>query len=218
MRKFLLILVIIMIPFKVLGQKYSLDNTLGLNYSGTTNSLTASALLQNSVTVKKLDFTSNIDYGFSATQENISNSLLSKTSCNLQRGKALYFVTVQNNFTRNVDMNLFGAGLGRSDTLKTLPYKLTYGLLYQYMNEPFVRHSLRLKTSKKVSRTTGALEVFYQPNVADPSDYIVYSSFKLSYNLGNFSVSLNDVYNFHSKRLLNTVHIVTLGIAYERKS
>ncbi len=217
--KFLIILLLIL-PFVCFSQKYSLDNNVGLNYSGTNKSLNGSALLQNSVNIKRFTFSDNIDFGFSNSSGQNSITVLNKLACSWDRTGFYWFATVQNNYStgsKNI-LNLGGFGVGRMDTLIGTQIKYSYGILCQYIggyNQTYLRHSARVKIFRSFKKFSFTTEMYYQPIIIYPRDYIIYISGKVAYLIGDgLSISLSGVHNYYSGGQISRVQILNFGLSY----
>ena len=219
MYKFLITL-FLLLPFVVFCQKYSLDNNIGLNYSGTNKSLNGSAILQNSVNLKRTTFSDNIDFGFSNSSGKNSISILNKLACSWERTRFSWFATVQNNYSTGSTriLNLGGIGIGRKDTLVGTQLKYSYGILCQYIggyNQTYLRHSARVKIFRSFNKFSVSTEIFYQPIIVNPRDYIIYFSGKIAYVVGGgLSVSLSGVDNYYSGEQIPRVQILNFGLSY----
>lgn len=216
----IIIILILVLPFLTFSQKYSLDNNVGLNYSGTSKSLNGSALLQNSFSIKRATFSDNIDFGFSNSSGQNSITVLNKLACSWDRTGFSWFATIQNNYSTGSTriLNLGGFGIGRRDTIIGTQIKYSYGILCQYIggyNQTYLRHSARIKIFRSFTKFSVTTEMYYQPIIVYPRDYIIYISGKMAYVVGGgLSVSLSGVHNFYSGGQIPRVQILTFGLSY----
>jgi hypothetical protein len=206
----------------------SLDNSLSgsLNQGKSGNIIGVNFTGNNSFDFGKhiaLDLGTN--YNVQYTPELSQNELIQKANFGYNKEHWDLFTTYQYNYslTRGIKSdNWLGIGGGVKEKFSWGKASLSYAFLYQntdYMVDPNtnnLRHSIRAKI--KIEKKTFGLstEYYYQPNIKDFNDCIIYGTTKLIlFPSKPLNFIIQDQMNFRSISTVKMINNLTFGIAYK---
>ena len=206
----------------------SLDNSLSgsLNQGKSGNIIGVNFTGNNSFDFGKyigLDLGTN--YNIQYTPELSQNELIQKANLGYNKEHWDLFTTYQYNYSlvREIQAdNWLGIGGGIKEKFNWGKASLSYAFLYQntdYMVNSTtnkLRHSIRGKI--KIEKKTFGLstEYYYQPNIKDFNDCIIYGTTKLTLFPGKpLNFIIQDQMNFRSTSEVKMINNLTFGIAYK---
>lgn len=227
--KYLSLLLFVLFSIKLNAQtEVSLDNSLSgsLNQGKTGNIIGVNFIGNNSFDFGKhiaLDLGTN--YNIQYTPKLSQNELIQKANFGYNKEHWDIFTTYQYNYSlvRGIQAdNWLGIGGGVKEKFSWGKASLSYAFLYQntdYFQEKStekLRHSIRAKIKierKKFGITT---EYYYQPNINDFNDCIIYGTTKLIFFPGKpLNFIIQDQMNFRSTSDVKMINNLTFGIAYK---
>jgi hypothetical protein len=227
--KYISLLLFILLSVKLNAQtEVSLDNSLSgsLNQGKTGNIIGVNFTGNNSFDFGKhisLDLGTN--YNIQYTPQLSQNELIQKVNLGYNKEHWDLFTTYQYNYSlvRSIQAdNWLGIGGGVKEKFSWGKASLSYAFLYQnteYMDNPNtnkLRHSIRAKIKiegKKLGITT---EYYYQPNINDFSDCIIYGTTKLIFFPNKpLNFIIQDQMNFRSTSDVKMINNLTFGVAYK---
>jgi hypothetical protein len=206
----------------------SLDNSLSgsLNQEKSGNIVGVNFTGNNSFDFGKhiaLDLGTN--YNTQYTPELSQNELIQKANFGYNKEHWDLFTTYQYNYSlvRNIQAdNWLGIGGGIKEKFSWGKASLSYAFLYQntdYMNNPntnTLRHSIRAKIKIDKKLFSLSTEYYYQPNIEDAKDYIVYGTTKLTLLTGKpINFIIQDQMNFRSISDVKMINNLTFGVSYK---
>ena len=224
---FLLIFVLFSITSNA-QTEISLDNSLSgsLNQGKTGNIIGVNFTGNNSLDFGKhiaLDLGTN--YNIQYTPQLSQNELIQKANLGYNKEHWDLFTTYQYNYSlvRNIQAdNWLGIGGGVKEKFTWGKASLSYAFLYQntnYMDDPntkTLRHSIRAKIKIDKKLFSLSTEYYYQPNIEDAKDYIVYGTTKLTLLTGKpINFIIQDQMNFRSISDVKMINNLTFGVAYK---
>lgn len=227
--KNLFLLIFILFSIKSNAQtEISLDNSLSgsLNQGKNGNIIGVNFTGNNSFDFGKhvgLDFGTN--YNVQYTPELSQNELIQKANLGYNKEHWDLFTTYQYNYSlvRNIQGdNWLGIGGGIKEKFSWGKASLSYAFLYQntdYMYKPTtskLRHSVRVKIKIDKNKFGLTTEYFYQPNINDFNDCIIYGSTKLVlFPKNKLNFIINSQMNFRSTSDVKMINNLTFGIGYK---
>jgi hypothetical protein len=135
------------------------------------------------------------------------------------------FITHQYNYSliRKIKSdNWIGIGAGLKFIFNWGKLSLSYATIYQNSEyfiierETIFRHSVRTKIKLEKKNVCFSSEYFFQPNMFNFKDVIIYGTSKISLSTGkSVSFVIQDVVNYRSSSSVETVHNLSLGIGYK---
>lgn len=206
----------------------SLDNSLSgsLNQGKSGNIIGVNFTGNNSFDFGKhigLDLGTN--YNIQYTPELSQNELIQKANFGYNKEKWDLFTTYQYNYSlvRSIQAdNWFGIGGGIKEKFSWGKASLSYAFLYQntdYMYNPNtnkLRHSIRAKIKIEKKKFGLTSEYYYQPNVNDFNDCIIYGTTKLILFPGKpLNFIIQSQMNFRSTSDVKMINNLTFGINYK---
>lgn len=206
----------------------SLDNSLSgsLNQGKSGNIIGVNFTGNNSFDFGKhiaLDLGTN--YNVQYTPELSQNELIQKVNLGYNKEHWDLFTTYQYNYSlvRNIQAdNWLGIGGGIKEKFDWGKASLSYAFLYQntdYMFNPNtnkLRHSIRAKVKIDKKLFSLSTEYYYQPNIEDVKDYIVYGTAKLTLLTGKpINFIIQDQMNFRSISDVKMINNLTFGVSYK---
>ena len=192
----------------------SISSQLGLTYVG-----------ENSFIKNKWDITSVTNYTLTFSPNISENELLQRVSFDVRENKWSYFTNYQYNYSyvRKIQSdNFLGIGTGFKKEFTYIKSSISYAILFHQSNyfngedENIFRHSLRLKFSLEKKNWEIISEYYYQPNVTNIRDNIIYGTTKISFfpkNKLNFTIG--DIFNWRSQSDVKIIHNLTIGVGYK---
>ena len=206
----------------------SLDNSLSgsLNQGKNGNIIGVNFTGNNSFDFKKhisLDLGTN--YNVQYTPDLSQNEFIQKANIGYNKEHWDLFTTYQYNYSLIRDIqsdNWLGVGGGIKEKFNWGKASLSYAFLYQntdYVDSPIsniLRHSIRAKIKIEKKLLGFSTEYFYQPNIKDFSDCIVYGTTKLIL-LPNKPLNfiIQDQMNFRSTSEVKMLNNLTFGVSYK---
>jgi hypothetical protein len=227
--KYLLLLISILFSITSNAQtEISLDNSLSgsLNQGKSGNIIGVNFTGNNSFDFGKhiaLDLGTN--YNTQYTPELTQNELIQKVNFGYNKERWDLFTTYQYNYSlvRGIQAdNWLGIGGGVKEKFSWGKASLSYAFLYQntdYIDDPNtnkLRHSIRgkIKIDKKLFSLS--TEYYYQPNINDFNDCIIYGTTKLTLLTGKpINFIIQDQMNFRSTSDVKMINNLTFGVAYK---
>ena len=227
--KYLLLLISILFSITSNAQtEISLDNSLSgsLNQGKSGNIIGVNFTGNNSFDFGKhiaLDLGTN--YNTQYTPELTQNELIQKVNFGYNKERWDLFTTYQYNYSlvRGIQAdNWLGIGGGVKEKFSWGKASLSYAFLYQntdYMINPNtnkLRHSIRAKIKIDKKLFSLSTEYYYQPNINDFNDCIIYGTTKLTlFPTKPFNFIIQDQMNFRSTSDVRMMNNLTFGIAYK---
>jgi hypothetical protein len=228
MKKLIVIISSLLLSISVKAQtEISLDNSLsGSLNQGKTNIIGVNFTGNNSFDFGKhvaLDLGTN--YNVQYTPELSQNELIQKANFGYNKEHWDLFTTYQYNYSlvRSIQAdNWLGIGGGVKEKFNWGKASLSYAFLYQntdYMVNPNtnkLRHSIRAKIKIEKKSFGLSTEYYYQPNIKDFNDCIIYGTTKLTlFPTKPFNFIIQDQMNFRSTSDVQMINNLTFGIAYK---
>ena len=227
--KYLLLLISILFSITSNAQtEISLDNSLSgsLNQGKSGNIIGVNFTGNNSFDFGKhiaLDLGTN--YNTQYTPELTQNELIQKVNFGYNKERWDLFTTYQYNYSlvRGIQAdNWLGIGGGVKEKFSWGKASLSYAFLYQntdYMINPNtnkLRHSIRAKIKIDKKLFSLSTEYYYQPNINDFNDCIIYGTTKLTLLTGKpINFIIQDQMNFRSISDVKMINNLTFGVAYK---
>jgi hypothetical protein len=227
--KYLLLLISILFSITSNAQtEISLDNSLSgsLNQGKSGNIIGVNFTGNNSFDFGKhiaLDLGTN--YNTQYTPELTQNELIQKVNFGYNKERWDLFTTYQYNYSlvRGIQAdNWLGIGGGVKEKFSWGKASLSYAFLYQntdYMINPNtnkLRHSIRAKIKIDKKLFSLSTEYYYQPNINDFNDCIIYGTTKLTLLTGKpINFIIQDQMNFRSTSDVKMINNLTFGVAYK---
>lgn len=227
--KRLFIIATLLFSFKSYAQtEISLDNSLSgsLNQGKSGNIIGVNFTGNNSFDFGKhiaLDLGTN--YNTQYTPELTQNELIQKANFGYNKEHWDLFTTYQYNYSlvRGIQSdNWLGIGGGVKEKFSWGKASLSYAFLYQntnYMDDPNtnkLRHSIRAKVKIDKKLFSLSTEYYYQPNINDFNDCIIYGTSKLTLLTGKpLNFIIQDQMNFRSISDVKMINNLTFGVAYK---
>jgi hypothetical protein len=225
MKKFILSIFILSSNL-LLSQELKLDN----NFTGiiSTNNKTSFGLNfvgNNSFDYKRLSIDLGTTYTVRYNELLSENEFIQRTNLGYERENWDLFTTYQYNYSllRKINSdNWLGIGGGIKKKFNSGKVSLSYAILYQSsdyfdIEDDYIwRHSIRgrIKLDRKFWSISS--EYFYQPNITDFNDYIIYGTTKLSlFTNKPVNFIIQDVMNLRTTSEVKLIHNLTLGIGWK---
>ena len=210
----------------VFSQEIKTDNSLtGIVSNSISSQLGLTYVGENSFIKNKWDITSVTNYTLTFSPNISENELLQRVSFDVRENKWSYFTNYQYNYSyvRKIQSdNFVGIGTGFKKEFTYIKSSISYAILFHQSNyfngedENIFRHSLRLKFSLEKKNWEIISEYYYQPNVTNIRDNIIYGTTKISFfpkNKLNFTIG--DIFNWRSQSDVKIIHNLTIGIGYK---
>jgi len=228
MKKLLLVSLLIFSVKSYAQTEISLDNSLSgsLNQGKNGDIIGVNFTGNNSLDFGKhiaLDLGTN--YNVQYTPELSQNELIQKANFGYNKEHWDLFTTYQYNYslTRGIQAdNWLGIGGGVKEKFKWGKASLSYAFLYQntdYMMDPNtnkLRHSIRAKIKIEKNLFGLSTEYYYQPNIRDFSDCIIYGTTKLTiFPNKPLNFIIQDQMNFRSTSDVKMINNLTFGVGYK---
>lgn len=195
--------------------KYNLSNQFSYVYSKSHN---LNFQGENVFRVKKCTLQVNTTYSYAITKSVIEqNELLNKNNFIY---KNFFFTHIFNSsYNRQIKFdNSFGVGYVYKSKKS---FSLSYASIVQfreYYNLPSIekiRHSIRFKFKYPHKVINLIYECYYQPNMVDFKDYIIFNNIKvILFENKKINFALSDNINYQSKQTVKVVHSFNLGINF----
>lgn len=168
----------------------------------------------NSISNKYISFGTNTTYSVGYNKKIITNEWQQKTNLSYNN----LFVSHIFNYSLSrgiINDNSIGVGIGKWWKYCSITYAIIYqNTKYQTVSyKESIRHSTRFKLKYENKRFVVSCEYYYQPNVMDFKDNIVYGNLKLITNKNKkVNVSIVDIINYRSFSTVKLIHTITLGL------
>ncbi len=227
MKKSLLLFLTILLSKISFSQKqFTFDNNLtGVISTNTTTTTGLNYVGNNSIDINKISIDLGTTYITRFNKNLIENEFVQRSNIGYEKENWDLFTTHQYNYSllRKISSdNWLGVGGGIKKKYSWGKLSVSYAILYQNSNyfvkdgEFLWRHSLRgrVKIEKKFWSLNS--EYFFQPNVQNFGDCIIYGSSKLSL-FTNKSVNfiVQDVVNWRNTSDVKLIHNLTIGIGWK---
>ena len=210
----------------VFSQEIKTDNSLtGIVSNSISSQLGLTYVGENSFIKNKWDITSVTNYTLTFSPNISENELLQRVSFDVRENKWSYFTNYQYNYSyvRKIQSdNFLGIGTGFKKEFTYIKSSISYAILFHQSNyfngedENIFRHSLRLKFSLEKKNWEIISEYYYQPNVTNIRNNIIYGTTKISFfpkNKLNFTIG--DIFNWRSQSDVKIIHNLTIGVGYK---
>ena len=226
--KNLFLLLFVLFSIKTYAQtEISLDNSLSGSFNqGKSNIIGLNFTGNNSFDFGKhiaLDLGTN--YNTQYTPILTQNELIQKANLGYNKEHWDLFTTYQYNYSlvRSIQSdNWLGIGGCIKEKFNWGKASLSYAFLYQntdYMintSTNKLRHSIRAKIKIEKKKFGITTEYYYQPNIKDFNDCIIYGTTKLTlFPTKPFNFIIQDQMNFRSTSDVRMMNNLTFGIAYK---
>jgi hypothetical protein len=210
----------------VFSQEIKTDNSLtGIVSNSISSQLGLTYVGENSFIKNKWDITSVTNYTLTFSPNISENELLQRVSFDVRENKWSYFTNYQYNYSyvRKIQSdNFLGIGAGFKKEFTYIKSSISYAILFHqsnYFNGEDVnifRHSLRLKFSLEKKNWEIISEYYYQPNVTNIRDNIIYGTTKISFFSKNkLNFTIGDIFNWRSQSDVKIIHNLTIGVGYK---
>lgn len=191
--------------------RYNLSNTLSGMYLNKQTNISYTA--DNSIKYKKLSIGSNTQYTLGYLNQITSNELLQKTNVAYDNLFLLYILN--HSYTRKINAEQ-SVGIGYVYWWKYV--SLSYACLVLHNTEFNYRHSFRYKTIYEHNLFKLNIEYYFQPNMRNTNDLIIYGNTKVTLLPKNkFSFTVSDNINYRSLNTIKMIHTINFGITYTYK-
>lgn len=173
----------------------------------------------NSITKGDKFIGSNTTYSFVYTTKTTNNDILQKLNIGYDRLFISYIFN--HSLSRGIKYdNLIGLGYGHKWKYLSLSYASMIGNTI-YNQKPTVnafRHSIRCKLKYEHNLFSLITEYYYQPNMLNLNDVIIYGSTKIIFLKKNkISFTVSDIINYRSINSVKLIHSISLGVSYNLK-
>lgn len=209
----------------VYSQEIKTDNNLtGLISNSTSSQVGLTFVGENTFIKKNWNISSVTNYTLTFSPNISENELLQRFSYDLKKNQWSRFINYQFNYSyvRKIEAdNFIGIGTGVKKEFKNFKTSLSYSLLFQqsnYFNQEsdyLFRHSVRLKFVLEKNNWELISEYYFQPDVTNINNNIIYGTTKISFfpkNRLNFTVG--DIFNWRSQSSVKIIHNLTIGVGY----
>ena len=227
--KSILINLFILITLNILSQTDTIKKKSIINYSNT-----ASGIYVNNNDIKELNLNfngynsfvkgnkslnNNSTYSFRYNTKIHNNELLVKTNI----GYNNFFIShiFNHSLLRNIKYDNY-LGIGYNHKWKNI--SLSYAFMYENIidNELLVknlyRHSVRFKFKYEHNLFSIIAEYYYQPNMIELEDVVIYGSTKINlFKKNKLSFSIVDNINYKNTSNIKLIHSIGIGISYNLK-
>ena len=221
------LLLFLLISFNSLSQtEIKLDNNFtGILSNNNKTSFGFNYVGSNSIEFKKIsyEFSTNYSIQFSPTIK--ENEFIQRQNIGYEEEKWNLFITHQYNYSliRQINSdNWLGVGGGLKFKYNWGKLSISYATIYQSSNYFFnqsdyiFRHSLRGKIKLEKKNISLTSEYFYQPNVINFQDLIIYGNSKITlFTNKSLNLIIQDVFNYRSESDVKFIHNLTLGIGWK---
>lgn len=210
----------------VFCQEIKNDNSLtGLVSNSTSSQFVLTFVGENSLIKKNWDVSSVTNYTSTFSPNIQENELVQRFSYDLKRGRWSSFINYQFNYSylRKIQAdNFVGIGTGYKKDFKYIKTSLSYALIFHQSNyfngesDYLFRHSIRLKFRLEKKNWEMISEYYFQPDIVNINDNIIYGTTKISFfqqNKLNFTVG--DIFNWRSQSNVKIIHNLTIGVGYK---
>lgn len=209
----------------VFSQEIKTDNILtGLISNSNSSQLGLTFVGENSFINKNWDVSSVTNYTLTFSPNISENELVQRFSYDLKKENFGNFSNYQFNYSyvRKIQDNFIGIGTGYKKEFKYIKTSLSYALIfhqYNYFNgesDYLFRHSMRLKFILEIKNLEVISEYYFQPDVINIKDNIIYGTTKISFfpqNKLNFTIG--DIFNWRSQSQVKIIHNLTIGVGYK---
>ena len=228
MKKLIIIISSLLLSISVGAQtEITLDNSL----SGSLNQGKSNIVGINFTGNNSFDFSKHIaldlgtNYNVQYTPQLSQNELIQKANFGYNKEHWDLFTTYQYNYSlvRSIQAdNWLGIGGGVKEKFNWGKASLSYAFLYQntdYManlTTNKLRHSIRAKIKIEKKSFGLSTEYYYQPNIKDFNDCIIYGTTKLTLFPGKpLNFIIQDQMNFRSISDVQMINNLTFGISYK---
>jgi hypothetical protein len=210
----------------VFSQEIKTDNNLtGLISNSTSSQIGLTFVGENSFLKKNWDVTSVTNYTLTFSPNISENEILQRISYDWKIKNWYNFTNYQFNYSyvRKIESDhFFGIGTGIKKEFKLIKISTSYAILFQnsnYLNnqsEYLFRHSFKLKLKIERNFWEFVSEYYFQPNVVDFGDNIIYGTTRISFfPQKKFNFTVGDIFNFRSKSDVKIIHNLTIGVGYK---
>ena len=222
MKRIFILLLFSLINISILSQNLKNNFSIGFNYNN--NKLkTYSGVLNTTTNYQKkwLVIDNVLNENISFTNKINQNELSNKLSIGISKNRHSGFINYQTNYslTRNLNLDhLIGLGFGQRDSIYEVKLNYSYAILWQTItnqNINKIRNSFRLKISQKKLNYNWNIEYYYQPDLINYKDYIIYGTTKFTYKVKKLGLSVINIVNYNSFLQIKIINTVNAGFTYE---
>lgn len=193
------------------------SNSLTGIYSRTSSvQYTLTYLGDNTITMKTISLNSVTNYSLVYGDKLVGNEFQQRTNI----GDNNFFINhiYNNSLVRGiVNENSFGVGY----IYRFNNFSLSYGSLYQSTDnrltpdKEIYRHSFRVKVKYRVGYIGMMGEYYYQPNMIDMGDVIIYGNMRITLFQGKLiNLTITDNLNYRSLSDVKLIHNFLFGIGF----
>jgi hypothetical protein len=227
MKKIKVLFLLSMLINNTFSQKeIKLDNNLtGIVSTNSTTSLGINYVGNNSIDLNKLSFDLGTTYTTRYNNSIIENEFIQRANVGYEKEKWDLFTTYQYNYSllRKINSdNWIGIGGGIKKKSSWGKLSLSYAILYQNSNyfilpDDYIwRHSVRGRIRVDKKSWSISSEYFYQPNITNFNDYIIFGTTKISlFTNKPVSFIIQDMMNLRTTSDVNLIHNLTFGIGWK---
>jgi len=222
-----ILIIFLLLSFNLLSQvDLKLDNNLtGILSTTNTTTFGFNYVGNNSVDIKKISIDLSTLYAIRFSPALKENEFVQRQNVGYEREKWDLFVTHQYNYSliRKIEAdNWLGVGGGLKFRYSWGKISFSYATIYQSSDyfdldrESLFRHSLRTKIKVDKKNISFSSEYFFQPNISDLNDMIIYGTTKISlFTSKPFNFVIQDVVNYRNTSSIKLVHNLSLGVGYK---
>lgn len=220
-------LILLFISFKSFSQiEVKLDNNLtGISSINTTKTIGVNYTGNNSFDFKKVSIDLITNYSTRFSPQIKENEFIQRQNIGYEKEKWDLFLTHQFNYSliRKINSdNWIGLGGGLKFKYDWGKLTFSYAAIYQNSNyftnqrEFLFRHSLRTKIKFENKNINLYSEYFFQPNMFNFSDVIIYGTTKLNIMINkSLSFLIQDVLNYRSNSDVKIINNLSVGVGFK---
>jgi len=226
MKKCLFFLLIIINLVSFSQTNLELDNNLTSILSNSNNyQVGLSFNGNNTFTRNKYSLDLNTNYSLIFSPKILENELLQRVSFDYRNKNWFYFIPYQFNYSYNRKIqsdNWVGVGTGYRKNLKYGKLSISYAMVYQNTNyfnldtKYVFRHSIRGKLKIEKQKFEITTEYYYQPNMINSNDIIIYGTTKINiFPKNKLNFSIQDVISYRNQSSIKLMNNLTFGVGFK---
>ena len=221
------LIIFLLLSFNILSQTdIKLDNNFtGIFSSNTVTTFGFNYVGNNSVDIKKMSLDFSTNYAMRFNPQLRENEFAQRVNLGYEKEKWDAFATYQYNYSliRKIEADHWiGLGMGLKYKYSWGKFSVSYATIYQNSDyfvsetQDIFRHSLRTKIKVDRKNISFSSEYFFQPNMTDFSDLIIFGNSKISlFTSKPFTFIIQDVVNYRSSSTVRLIHNLSLGVGYK---
>lgn len=179
---------------------------ISLNFSG-----------ENSIFSKRMSLQSTTNYSLTISNGIAGNELTQNLTAIYRK---INFITGTYGHSLYREQQAGTIGIGRY-LIKKNSLSISYAAIYERVDlfdskrTEKLRHSIKVGMSAKKGLIEAATNIYYQPNMSNPKDYVLYGVSKVSFSPnGRLSFVTQSIFDYRSKNEIRLINNITLGIGY----